>query len=153
MANADKNRRVGHEKMIAWQMADELDFIVQEILKKIPKYEYKTKSQIDNASDSIGSNFVEGYYSGSLAEYLRFLRYSRRSCAELQERVRRVYRKRYINEDLYQEFREKAIKTGYIFDRLIDSLEKKKENDNIRQIRIKKTQEANKGKRTIRQKR
>lgn len=105
--------------MIAWQMADELDFIVQEILKKVPKYEYKTKRQIDNASDSIGSNFVEGY----------------------------------IKEALYQEFREKAIKTGYIFDRLIDSLEKKKENDNIRRIRLKKAQEVNRGKRAIRQKR
>jgi four helix bundle protein len=63
-----------HEKMIVWQMADKLDIIVQEILLHVPKYEFQTRSQIDNASDSIGSNFVEGYYSGTLGDYIRFLR-------------------------------------------------------------------------------
>lgn len=113
--------------MIVWQMSDKLDKFTQKILQLIPKNEFQTKSQIDNASDSIGSNFVEGYYSGSLGDYVRFLRYSRRSCAELQERVRRVLRKGYINEFLFNEFNECAIKTGYLYDRLILSLTKKKE--------------------------
>jgi four helix bundle protein len=118
-----------HEKMIVWQMSDELDKMVQEILKYIPKTEYKTRSQIDNASDSIGSNFVEGYYTGSLGDYIRFCRYSRRSCAELQERVRRVLRKNYINEQLFNKFNECAIKTGYLYDRLIKSLIDKRNNN------------------------
>lgn len=115
-----------HEKMIVWQMADKLDMIVQDILKEIPKNEFKVRSQIDSASDSIGSNFVEGYYSGSLGDYIRFCRYSRRSCAELQERVRRALRKGYINEEMFKKFNECAIKTGYLYDRLIQSLLKKK---------------------------
>jgi len=53
-----------HQKMVVWQMIDKLDFLVQEILNKIPNYEYKIKKQIDSASDSMGANFVEGYYSG-----------------------------------------------------------------------------------------
>jgi len=61
----------GHQKMIIWQNIDKLDIIVQEVLHYIPKREFKMRSQIDNASDSVGSNFVEGYYSGSLAEYIR----------------------------------------------------------------------------------
>ncbi|MCX6739692.1 MAG: four helix bundle protein [Candidatus Parcubacteria bacterium] len=113
-----------HEKLIAWQMADQLDKIVQEILKFIPKNEYKLRSQVDNASDSVGSNIVEGHYSGLLGELIRFLRYSRRSVGELQERVRRVLRKGYINEELFKKFNEVAIKTGYIIDRLIQSKEK-----------------------------
>ena len=113
-----------HEKLIAWQMADQLDMIVQEILRFIPKNEYKLRSQVDNASDSVGSNIVEGHYSGLLGELIRFLRYSRRSVGELQERVRRVLRKGYIKEELFNKFNEVAIKTGYIIDRLIQSKEK-----------------------------
>ena len=117
-----------HRKLIAWQMADELDLIAQEILKQIPKNEFKTRSQIDSASDSIGSNIVEGYYSNSTAEFIRFLRYARRSCGELGERIRRVYRKEFITKDLFEKANDIAIRTGYIIDRLMQSLEKKLKN-------------------------
>lgn len=103
-------------------MADKLDFQVQSILKRIPRIEYKTKSQIDEASDSIGSNIVEGYYSNSTAEYARFLRYARRSCGEVQERIRRLLRKKYIDEQIFESVNVLCIKTGYIIDRLIKSL-------------------------------
>jgi len=121
-------KRANHRKMIIWQNIDKLDIIVQDILKHIPKNEYKTRSQIDNASDSIGSNFVEGYYSDSLGEYIRFEKYAKRSLAELQERIRRILRKGYINQKIYDEFDDLAIKTMYLFDRLITSLEELQKN-------------------------
>ena len=121
-------KRADHKKMIIWQNIDKLDIIVQDILKHIPKNEYKTRSQIDNASDSIGSNFVEGYYSDSLGEYIRFEKYAKRSLAELQERIRRILRKGYINQKIYDEFDDLAIKTMYLFDRLITSLEELQKN-------------------------
>lgn len=122
--NQNKQLR-NHQKMIVWQNIDALDGLVQNILKKIPKHEYVTRSQIDNCSDSMGANFVEGYYSGSLGEYIRFLKYSKRSNGELQERTRRILRKGYINQNEYDQFEDKAIKTMYLIDRLIQSLEKK----------------------------
>lgn len=103
----------GHEKMVVWQNMDKLDEIVQKILKGIPQREFKMKSQIDSASDSIGANFVEGYYSGSLGE--------------LRERIRRVKRKGYITYDRYEEFNDCAIKTMYLIDRLIQSLKNKQQ--------------------------
>jgi len=121
-------KRADYRKMIIWQNIDKLDIIVQDILKHIPKNEYKTRSQIDNASDSIGSNFVEGYYSDSLGEYIRFEKYAKRSLAELQERIRRILRKGYINQKIYDEFDDLAIKTMYLFDRLITSLEELQKN-------------------------
>jgi len=121
-------KRADHRKMIIWQNIDKLDIIVQDILKHIPKNEYKTRSQIDNASDSIGSNFVEGYYSDSLGEYIRFEKYAKRSLAELQERIRKILRKGYINQKIYDEFDDLAIKTMYLFDRLITSLEELQKN-------------------------
>lgn len=119
----------GYKKMIVWQSIDELDMIVQSVLKKIPKNEFKIRSQIDNASASVGANFVEGYYSGFLPEYIRFLTYSRRSLGELQERVRRVLRKGYIVEIEYGKFDERACKTMYLLNRLIYSLKDKKESE------------------------
>jgi four helix bundle protein len=114
--------RGNHQKMIVWQNCDRLDSMVQKILKKLPRYEYKIRSQIDSASDSVGANFVEGYYSGSIKEYLRFLNYAKRSLGELSERIRRLYRKDYINREELEEFNDLAIHTMYLFDRLIDSL-------------------------------
>ena len=120
------NKKYGHEKMIIYQNIDKIDMMVQrEILPKVPKYNFKIRTQIDNASDSVGSNFVEGYYSGSIPEYLKFLRYSKRSLAELQERMRRCFRKRYIDVDLYSRFEELINKTMYLFNRLLTSLEGK----------------------------
>jgi four helix bundle protein len=95
------------------------------MLKKIPWREFKIRSQIDSASDSVGANFVEGYYSGFLPEYIRFLSYSRRSLGELQERIRRILRKGYIDETEYDDFDERASKTMYLMNRLIYSLKKK----------------------------
>ncbi len=129
MAQEGNKKRVGHERMIVWQNIDKLDILIQKILKKIPRYEFKMKSQINNASDSIGANFVEGYYSGSLAEYLRFLRYSKRSLGELRERVRRVKRKGYMEDGTYEKFTDCAIKTMYLLDRLILSLRKKRQSE------------------------
>ncbi len=138
----------GHRQMIVWQNADRLDVLVQKLLAKIPRHELEMRAQIDSASDSIGANFVEGYYSGTLGEYIRFCRYSKRSLGELQERVRRVLRKGYISQDEYAEFDDLAIKTIYLFDRLLESLEKKREGEVLadkERRRRKKVEKAEKG--------
>ena len=116
-----------HEKLIAWQLGDELDKKIQSLIRTLHRNEYKIIQQIDSASDSIGSNIVEGYYSGSTKEYRRFLRYSRRSCAEVQERVRRLNRKGMGDPKLREESITLCIRTGYILDRLILSINKKLE--------------------------
>ena len=115
----------GHRKMRVWQNVDTLNPLVNNLVKKIPRSNYKLIRQIYDAMDSVGSNFVEGYYSGSILEYLRFLRYGKRSLAEVQERIRRCYQRRYFQEKEYLEFEDLAIKTMYLFDHLIRSLEKK----------------------------
>ena len=104
---------------------DKLDKIVREVLKQVPSREYKMKSQINNAYDSAESNFVEGYYSGSTGEYLRFMRYSRRSIAELEMRVKRVFTKVFLKQEFYLQFEDLIVKTGYLGDRLIRGLENK----------------------------
>ena len=119
-------KQYGHKKMIVWQMSDKLDAMIQNVLKKIPRTEFKLREQLDSASDSVGSNFVEGYYANSLPEYIRFCGYSKRSLGEIQQRLRRILRKGYIYETEYNLLDEVAGKTLYLFNRLIDSLEEKR---------------------------
>jgi len=116
--------RHGHRKMRVWQNLDILAPIVNRLVKKIPRSNYKLTRQIYDAMDSSGSNFVEGYYSGSIPEYLRFVRYGKRSLGEVQERIRRCFQRGYFHQDDYFEFDDLAIKTMYLFDRLIYSLKK-----------------------------
>ncbi len=114
----------GHTNMVIYRNIDKIDMMVQlEVLPKIPRFNRILKEQIDSASDSVGANFVEGYYSGSIKEYLRFLRYSKRSLGELQERVRRCLRKKYIDIALYKKFEDLVNQTMYLFNRLMKSLE------------------------------
>jgi len=129
MENEKKKIVYGHQKMKVWQNVDCLDEQVQLLLEKIPRFEYKIRSQIDSASDSVGANFVEGYYSGSVSEYIRFCRYGKRSLGELQERVRRALRKGYFSETELMGFNDLSIKTMFMFDRLIRALEIKRASD------------------------
>lgn len=119
------NSEYGHRKMRVWQNVDRLGPMVNRLLAKVPRAQYKLIRQIYDALDSVGTNFVEGYYSGSIPEYLRFIRYGKRSLAEVQERLRRCFQRGCFSADEHFEFEDLSIKTMYLFDRLICSLGKK----------------------------
>lgn len=123
---AKEAERYGHRKMIVWQNLDKLEIMIQkQIIPAIPKTCYALIDQIDRATGSCGANFIEGYYSGKLKEYLRFLSYSKRSLAELQDWIRRVFHKGYLKEEIYSEFDTLSIRTMYLLNRLINSLKQK----------------------------
>jgi four helix bundle protein len=120
----------GHRKMVVWQNIDRLEAIFQQkILPKIPGHCFQLRDQMDRACGSVGANFIEGYYSGSLKEYLRFLGYSKRSLAELQDWVRRSFHKAYLPEADYYEFDDLLIKTLFLLNRLINALKNKVPKD------------------------
>lgn len=121
---ASKNKfKGGHENMELWKSIEQLDEIMHDILSCIPKNEFKTISQINNAFDSIPSNFVEGYYANYIGEYIRFLTYSRRSPAELYDRVKRVHGRKYIGDNLFEKFEERCYKTMFLIDQTKRGLE------------------------------
>jgi len=113
----------GHRKMVVWQNLDKIETMVQKkILRSIPKNCFKLIDQIDRSCSSCVANFIEGYYSGSIKEYIRFLHYSKRSLTELQDWVRRVHHKEHISQELYAEFDGLSIRTMFLLNRLINSL-------------------------------
>jgi len=111
--------------MAVWESIVKQNGIVMTVLKNVSRFEYKMRSQIINANDSVRSNFVEGYYSGYIKEYIRFLKYSRRSGEELHERVKSLYELELIEEELFQQFETRNRKTNYLIDRTRQSLELK----------------------------
>lgn len=103
--------------MVLWKSIESLHSLIREICRCIPDNEYKMRSQIMNAADSVSSNFIEGYYAGYVGEYIRFLTYSRRSAAELYERIKRVYERKITGTNLFNMFEECCCKTMYLIDR------------------------------------
>ena len=118
----------GHRKMVVWKNIDELEKMVYMIIKSLPKNKFNLLNQIERACDSVGANFIEGYYSGSIKEYIRFLKYSKRSLAELQGWIGRTYNREYIKRGTFQEFDSLAIRTMYLLNRLINALILKSNN-------------------------
>lgn len=117
---------LGHKKMIIWQNIERLEIVVyRKLLTCIPMNSFDLRDQIERSTTSISAKFVEGYYSGSIKEYMRFLGYSRRSLAELNNWARHVFNKRLINKVLFDEFEDLSIKTLYLFNRLIYALRRK----------------------------
>ena len=115
--------KFGHKKLVVWNNIEELtDIVCNRILKIIPKTKFKLRDQIERAISSIGANFVEGYYSHSTSEYVKFLRYSRRSLSELEYWAGFCFKQKYISESLFNSSQDLAIRTGYLVDRLISSL-------------------------------
>ena len=122
----EKAYKYGHRKMIVWQNLDKIEaFIQNHVLGYIPKDCFKLRDQIDRSCSSCVANFIEGYYSGSIREYIRFLRYSKRSQAELQDWIRRCYHKSLLPKSTHYEFDDLAIRTLYLTNRLLSSLMQK----------------------------
>jgi four helix bundle protein len=116
----------GHKKMIVWGNIEKIEeYLYKEIMPRVPKNCFSLRDQIERAVTSVSANFVEGYYSGSIKEYIRFLGFSRRSLAELNNWSRHVYLKKYIAKDVFDHFEGLTIKTLYLFNRLIYALKRK----------------------------
>ena len=116
----------GHRKMIVWKNLDMIEAVIlKNVLPRLPKNAFNLIDQIDRSCSSSVVNFIEGYYSGSIKEYIRFLKYSKRSLAELQDWIRRVFHKSFIDETLYSEVDTVIIRTMFLLNRLINSLQRK----------------------------
>ena len=113
----------GHRKMIVWQNLDQIEVSIQrKIIPLIPRNQFNLIDQIDRACSSSVANFIEGYYSGSIKEYIRFLKYSKRSLAELQDWIRRLFNKNIIKNIEYLALDDLIIRTMYLLNRLISAL-------------------------------
>jgi four helix bundle protein len=120
------------EEIEAWQLARELTRKVYSLTKK-PELarDYGLKGQIQDAAGSTMHNTAEGFDSESNAEFVRFLRYAKRSCTEVQSELYVALDQKYITisefEDVYDHAaRTRAAIRGFI--KYLVSYQPKKSN-------------------------
>jgi four helix bundle protein len=69
------------------------------------------RDQIRDAATSVMANIAEGFDSGSDAEFIRFLRYARRSASEVQSYLYVALDQRYITQAQFSKMYETAAET------------------------------------------
>ena len=91
------------EDLQSWQKARQLanrvyDLTMMDSFSK----DYELRNQIRRAASSVMHNIVEGFDSGSDAEFSRFLRMARRSASEVQSQLYLALDREYITSDEMQ---------------------------------------------------
>jgi four helix bundle protein len=100
------------EEIEAWQLARELTRKVYQLIKKERfAKDWGLKDQIQNAVGSSMHNVAEGFDSETNGELIRFLRYAKRSCTEVQSELYVALDEEYITHDEFQDVYQQAART------------------------------------------
>ena len=92
------------EDIEAWQLARELTNKVYVLTKKTTfARDFGLKGQIQNAAGSSMHNIAEGFDSETNPEFVRFLRYAKRSCTEVQSELYAALDQQYITKAEFQD--------------------------------------------------
>lgn len=114
------------EDLECWQEARKLVNMIYSAVKSSTEFQkdFRLVSQYTAAGVSVMNNIAEGWASQSNAEFVRFLRYSRRSGAEVQNCSYVALDQEYISQTTFQEIYDQALKSIKIIDGLIRYLRK-----------------------------
>ena len=109
------------EDLECWQEARRLVNMVYEIINDSEDFQkdFRLNGQITGAAISVMNNIAEGWASQSNNEFIRFLTYSRRSCAETQNCLYICLDQQYISENTFKEIYDQGLKTIKIIDGLL----------------------------------
>ena len=100
------------EDIEAWQLARALTRKVYRLTKKPGlANDYGLKRQIQDAAGSSMHNIAEGFDSETNAEFIRFLRYAKRSCTEVQSELYVALDEEYISSNEFKDVYEQARRT------------------------------------------
>ena len=129
-----KNLNRGYMKLEVWQKAVELHKIVRETVEST-KVDYKSKSQIVDAAQSVSSNISERYSRRSIKEYLQSLYISLGSLSETLRRSIGLLTTKQITQEQFQKIDVVHYEVENKLLRLVESLQRKKDegtwNDRI----------------------
>jgi four helix bundle protein len=94
------------EDLECWQEARKLVKMVYRSIKSSKAFQsdYRLRDQSTGAAISVMNNISEGWASQSNAEFIKFLKYSRRSCAEVQSCFYVAIDQEYITEIILMKY-------------------------------------------------
>jgi four helix bundle protein len=100
------------EDVQGWQKGRELARMVYEATEQGAfARDFALRDQIRDAAVSVMANIAEGFDAGSDAEFIRFLRYARRSASEVQSHLYVALDQGYISPSQFQEMYDSAAET------------------------------------------
>ena len=116
-----------HKNLRAFQLADELAFLVYEHTRDFPRSEqFGLTSQTRRAGVSIPSNIVEGCARESLADYIRFLDIAYGSARELEYQVTLAHRLGFLSDPSSAVLLRKAEEASKVLNGLLRALRQRK---------------------------
>src|SRR5262245_58569565 len=124
-----RNKNRGYMKLIVWQKAIQLFELVSKIVFIEAKIDFKLRSQIADAAQSISANISEGYGRRSVGEYIQYLYYSLGSLAETMTRAIGLKQTKQISEESFHDFDLLHYEVENRLLRLIDKLEQKRDDE------------------------
>ena len=122
-----RNKNRGYMKLSVWQKAMELLWTIVFTENKI---DFKLRSQLADAAQSVSANISEGYGRRSLNEYIQFLYYALGSLAETMTRAIGLSQTRQITEARFHDVDVLHYEVENRLLRLIDKLERKCGDEN-----------------------
>jgi len=100
------------EDIEAWQLARELACKVYDLTKKTEfARDFGLRGQIQDAAGSSMHNIAEGFDSETNPEFVRFLRYAKRSCTEVQSELYMALDQQYITDAEFEDVYDHAGRT------------------------------------------
>ncbi|MBI5945918.1 MAG: four helix bundle protein [Chloroflexi bacterium] len=116
------------EDIRSWQQARELTNLVYDLTEqgKFAK-DFRLRDQIQGAAGSIMHNIAEGFDDGSDVEFIRFLKYARRSASEVQSEIYLALDRKYVSEEDFQKVYEMATAAKKSINAFIAYLRKSKD--------------------------
>jgi len=115
----------GYKRIIAWQKADDLAWMVHDLTMRFGPGYYRLADQMRGAAVSAKSNIAEGYCRAALGDYIRFCEIARGSLGELGSQIQDCERWGLIAGNQLAELLEQYSDATFFLERLITSLKKK----------------------------
>jgi four helix bundle protein len=123
-----RNVNRGYMKLEVWQNAIQMYQVVHEIVYKESHIDFKLRSQIDDAAQSVSSNVAEGYGRRSILEYMQYLYISAGSLAETLTRAIGLKLTNQISAEQFERIDSLHYEVENKLIRLIESLENKRDS-------------------------
>jgi four helix bundle protein len=123
-----RNKNRGYMKLIVWQKAMQMFELVWRVAFVEANIDFKLRSQLADAAQSISANISEGYGRRSVSEYIQFLYYAFGSMAETMTRAIGVKQTRQNTNELYLDYDVLHYEVENRLLRLIEKLEEKRDD-------------------------
>ncbi len=115
------------EDLDCWKKARELANLIYDLTSQRSfGKDFQLRDQLRDAAGSAMHNIAEGFEAGSDAEFVRFLKISRRSASEIQSELYLALDRKYILENQLGRAYTKATETKRLINGLIAYLHRNK---------------------------